>query len=1164
MTVHKEKSSHSSNRKNSKVGGAVRLATLATSATSATARPVGQATSATSATARPVGQAKSATPMSALSVKSARPMSAPSVGLSMKTGPSVGLSARPTTARPVGTAPPAPSARPITMISDVQESAIQESLTSLTSVTSVTSVTSARADMLSRSNPFTTHQQANPQMSYTELNPYELETLEKIIFIQKMMKTEILTKFNEKFMEILNESFNKVQEPSPNIKLPSYEYLHTLKRYVQVTNTLTSSGYLSGGKRYSRKRGGGNASDTESAYDHLDDYQTTILSETFSFNDDSADYNPFTDEKGLKQFFTDFKSFPYEINASLLEMIPKEPTQSSLFKLRKYMIAFITFIFLIFMSFQSKFDIPFMSTVNYDIVNHSTEPYFSVEPHSVTTYTLDSSNKTVAPISTEIIIDLSSQTKTPMKSMNDLIKHHMKYLEPKTLEQAFIPIECRLVSTPETSLSLQHQLFAHKENLLESFIELVFFIEKLPKTIKLPDEISEHFLLDNLKKELTEVVRSTFNNANPNGRPKNYIEIVNEGLLPAIINAFNAFSNKLSESDGKKTYIHDIFQKIYELEDFKKRSIYFKARMFNFAENLSRHFYHVEKKSIQFKTLDHCKTENTDANKIIIPLREYQQGLLFDLRMNYRNIAHRQIELYQDFKPVLTKILEIYGQILRDEGTAADPNKMLQIDTLKKYIKLVEQLEKDLNLHEELLSVNIPLGHINTILNNENTLGPQDKIKEIVDHLKKEIPQFNEEVVKFENMAHYNEMIKAMSANTFSAAGITITKIFHGIESLGVGVYNIGVSTGKQASMVRNQITDNVAPKLMISMGNVYSDIVVSLNTAAPSPEDKKLFNMVAIDQLSGVMYKLVMTTDFAKGFAASLKEEAVKRVPFFEPIYKTMKDIYNQQKTEINEQYIKNSRFAMQVLSTQLRIYKSKVATWKLVNNMDLVKLVYKLGVTEFQNTDPLTGTLSKYGNKEFAKLAMSVGKDYVKALLRIEELEMALILLHFQNDFLSNSLKTKLPPDNKHIDDSNMEILNKYHFINSESSNAINSYSSELLKKIVNLMMYNSMLDTQNQQQGGHRGRKQSGGGRVKRITNKTNNILSSSGGKSKAIKKEKQGKTVPTPSIQKEPKEVKNPKKIKNTQPKKVKNGSEIPKYPPKKNPKTPRSCTKEKKN
>ena len=1140
MTVHKEKSYHSRNRKNCKDGGS------AISAIPAIPVSKGQVVTALPARlpARPAPPAPPAPP--------ARLSTGPEV---KRPAPSARLSAGP---RPARRVIPALSKRP----SEEQASP-----------------TSSRVENLLRQNPFT------PQ---PELNPYELETLEKIIFIQKMMKKDIIIKFNESFNKSFNKSFDKsfnTESTSPNIippLLPSYEYLHTLKRYVQVTNKLKIPGSSSGGKckskhksssgkRYSRKRGGGTASDTasdtESKYDHLDDYQTTILSKTFSFNDDSADYNPFTDDTGLKQFFTDLKGFPYEINASLLEMIPKEPTQSSLFKLRKYMIAFITFIFLIFMSFQSKFDIPFMSTtVNYDIVNHNinTEPYFSVEPHSVTTYTLDSSNKTVAPISTEIIIDLSSQTKTPMKSMNDLIKHHMKYLEPKTLEQAFIPIECRLVSTPETSLSLQHQLFAHKENLLESFIELVFFIEKLSKTIKLPDEISEHFLLDNLKKELTEVVRLTFNNANPNGRPKNYIEIVNEGLLPAIINAFNAFSNKLSESDGKKTYIHDIFQQIYELEDFKKRSIYFKARMFNFAENLSRHFYHVEKKSIQFKTLDHCKTENTDANKIIIPLREYQQGLLFDLRMNYRNIAHRQIELYQDFKPVLTKILEIYGQILRDEGTAADPNKLLQIDTLKKYIKLVEQLEKDLNLHEELLSVNIPLGHINTILNNENTLGPQDKIKEIVDHLKKEIPQFNEEVVKFENMAHYNEMIKAMSANTFSAAGITITKIFHGIESLGVGVYNIGVSTGKQASMVRNQITDNVAPKLMISMGNVYSDIVVSLNTAAPSPEDKKLFNMVAIDQLSGVMYKLVMTTDFAKGFAASLKEEAVKRVPFFEPIYKTMKDIYNQQKTEINEQYIKNSRFAMQVLSTQLRIYKSKVATWKLVNNMDLVKLVYKLGVTEFQNTYPLTGTLSKYGNKEFAKLAMSVGKDYVKALLRIEELEMALILLHFQNDFLSNSLKTTLPPDNKHIDDSNMEILNKYHFINSESSNAINSYSSELLKKIVNLMMYNSMLDTQNQQQGGHRGRKQSGGGRVKIITNKTNNILSSSGGKSKAIKKEKQGKTVPTPSIQKEPKEVKNPKKIKNTQPKKVKNGSEIPKYPPKKNPKTPRSCTKEKKN
>ena len=175
-----------------------------------------------------------------------------------------------------------------------------------------------------------------------------------------------------------------------------------------------------------------------------------------------------------------------------------------------------------------------------------------------------------------------------------------------------------------------------------------------------------------------------------------------------------------------------------------------------------------------------------------------------------------------------------------------------------------------------------------------------------------------------------------------------------------------------------------------------------------------------------------------------------------------------------------------------------------------------------------------------------------------------MAIILLHFQNDFLlnSSSQKEQLSIDNKHIDSSNIQIVEKYHF--HKKGDAIQLYSSDILKKIVNLMMYNSMLvsqlDTQNQQQGGHRGRKQSDGRHVKRITNKTNNILSSSNCKSKAIKKEKPVKTVPTPSsIQKKPKVV---KKLINTQPKKVKNGSEIPKYPLTKNPKTTRSSRKEK--
>lgn len=976
----------------------------------------------------------------------------------------------------------------------------------------------------------------------------ESHVYDKLLFIMKIMKDDTLSAFNKAYIENKGKSINTlISSPKLTTKfpilqeskekffydyindtiqiedlqntLPSYDLLHTIIRLLQVTKKMThlekSSSQLGGGyrvmsaKKYNKLTTKQKGGDDELIRDKSQGSdEVTILSAIFKGNDDSEDenYDPLSDIEGLLDFQAENINAPDEITNTLVELTsqrqadqnrPSQRDQSNVMNYLKYFAIFITLLLTTIlgryasMQNQSFYVDPIVASKTGD---HSSPP--NMLPFTVTSYetTLDpnatsenlfgfKTNLTGKPLTITL-----HQPAIPTQAMTT-VDYFTQYIEPSYYNSSAPAPSCMLLSKPESALSMRHQLFAHKENLMEYYIEMIAFIQK-----NKPDIV----IIEEMKQSINTGIRDLFTNIEqPPDKPKpkaiNYIELVENELLPSLIQNFNAFATKPYD-------IPNFFATLRSLNSYHKASHYFKSRMAAFERILIDHFNRTGK-SLEFSEFSPaCNNAFTkQGNKIIIPLRHYQQGLLFDLRMNYQDIARRQVKLYGDFKPTLYAIIT--------EAFKENPKPGQILETIK-------------TQHGTLFANNPDLAIIIAILKNEGT--DETKMKQVTDHLKKTNNRFAAEMEFLEKHKEWSEWLSATTGNVVDMSGVAVNNIFRGLMAFGEGagvlekgvrdkILDFGMKKGVEtaesvtgifadvksdietvknvAVSATNDLANRVTPNFILSLGDVMKHVVTNMEKATLTSRDRDILTQVAITQLSGIMQKMFHSTQFLE----TLNNDVSKMVPFYKTMSNALRSAYKNYKANTNEAYIQMSGGAMQLLNAEVTIRRKRIEKWVLVSQVDIIKLLYKSAKNSKDNLLNLFGS-------EIIGLTQNIAKDHIQLNLEIEERELAMILLHFQNDIIRGP-ESKNEPSYEIKLASYPDFLNKYH-LTDEGYNGFSKYFSVIAIKMLNIMLLNFISNTPvgagfalGAHGGGRRKNKKQIGGGIQKLSSKSKSRPSSS---------------------------------------------------------------------
>jgi hypothetical protein len=219
-------------------------------------------------------------------------------------------------------------------------------------------------------------------------------------------------------------------------------------------------------------------------------------------------------------------------------------------------------------------------------------------------------------------------------------------------------------------------------------------------------------------------------------------------------------------------------------------------------------------------------------------------------------------------------------------------------------------------------------------------------------------------------------------------------------------------------------------------------------------------------------MQKMFHSTQFLE----TLNKDVSKMVPFYDTMSSALRSAYKNYEANTNNAYIRMSGGAMQLLNAEVTIRRKRIEEWVLVSQVDIIKLLYK-------SAQKYDGNMLHLFGSEIIGLTQNIAKDHIQLNLEIEERELAMILLHFQNDIIRGP--SNEGQEIKPLYDLNLvsypNFLNQYHL--DKNNGGFSKYFSVIAIKMMNIMLLNFISNTPVGAGfplgGGRRNKKQIGGG-------------------------------------------------------------------------------------
>lgn len=840
-----------------------------------------------------------------------------------------------------------------------------------------------------------------------------LQFFEKIQYIRKrLLSKQLLQVFDDAFAQNnfgvlfandttlnnyideargLEESYDRHGFKIHNDMLPCYELIHTLKSLNRVYRELPKIQLGSGPGEYS--------SDEDDFSERGDDVSTideneiptlSLINGTVFESDDDDDDDYKLSPEDTAQFFIDEMDTIQFQGDNAVEMGIELRKLGKWKRILRYVAYFTAFIFMLVTFYVYQASIPSnylsmyfrnqstaneASTFKIEEVTHEFQPVSQSLPLDMT-MERSTLQKTYIPEQTSKLLDINLLLPDGnMDSFKDYVNKYSDYVKPTD------PPACRLISSPD-NLSFRQQLFAHKENLVEYYIEMLEFLNFNDKTndvLRIFPEIDKEAHIAFIKGENTR---------------KNYIQLVNDGILPNVIKRFNDFGGELSDVSS----VRQFFKTLKAIDSYSTTSTRFKERMNTFEDILVEQAVRFNK-GISFQELTKC--QRGSQNVMDITLSHYTQGLLFDLRMNYKDIAKRNLQLYENFIPVIDRIFELYSALMTSKSTTRIKENEF------------ERVLKQFRDNEELVNKIPELQRIYEILNDKQK-DQFFRLNSAIDIIAQMNPRFNQEIKDMKDNLEYNTFIQSITGGIVDVSKDTTQRLFRGFQTF--------------ATDSTTDVVTRVAPNFAFTISDVSNMMVRALKSNILTDGDSLTINYIAGSRVASVVYDI---------FSSSEIFELFQELPGFKIAGSIAELVIDQTLKDASEDVVRMTTGAMNLLNTEIEIRQTKLnSKSSLITNTDIFKMIG----TYFTASKDASFT------KKLLEVANVVSKDYIRLNIEIQQRELALVLFHLQNDILSGGESN--PSYSK-----NLVLANDQKFLNSYYKDKKN-YVNKIAQKLLNIM--------------------------------------------------------------------------------------------------------------
>lgn len=786
--------------------------------------------------------------------------------------------------------------------------------------------------------------------------------------------------------------------------LPCYELIDTIKNLNRVYKRLTLK---KGGKKKKFMKGGNedeyeddNNEDIVSEIAELesmmgdDEIPTISLIDGTVFesdDDEDDDYNPSPEETyGLFESDMETYQFIQENEAEFIEIGRREKRR----KYFKYITYFTAFIFVlvsyyvqkmrytdyssIYISNQADVKTPFsIETVVSKSIDPATQ-VLSLDTPSNPSFLQRQYLSGTTINNLQINLDINTPPNNEVNSFKDYVNQFSDYAPI----QASVPPSCTLISSPD-NLSFRQQLFAHKENLMEYYIELINFM----MSSKQQSDVL------GLTSSIDETIMNAFKTEK--NIPLNYVQIVENAILPQVIKNFNEFGNKLNTVSN----VRSLFTTLKNLDTYASTSTRFKERMDTFEQTLIEHALRFQN-GMSFQDMSGCATGN--KNTIQIGLSRYTQGLLYDIRMNYQTIAKRTLRLYEDFIPVVERIVELYSAILQN-GNA----KLKETE----FSRVVDQIKSNTELQERIPQ----LQTIQDILT-DTSKAQFYRLNTAIDIIASMNPRFNKVIADMKTNMQYNNFISSITGGIVNVEKTTVNQLFASFKEFAVDA--------------KDDVKSRVGPNFFNALADVSNMMVDALNKNVLTETDKRTINYVASSKIASFVYEIFSTSEIG-----TLFEEI--------PGYKTIRNIadlvIDQTLKDSSDEVIRMGAAAMRLINAEIINRQTKLnSKTSIINSSDMFTMIGTYAKSYMFDKDmPMM--------KKLLEVADSVSQDYIRIHKEIQQRELAIILLHLQNDILSDNMNGPSYTDISLLGDT--DFLKSYY-------NDKKMYINKIAQKLLNIM--------------------------------------------------------------------------------------------------------------
>ena len=248
------------------------------------------------------------------------------------------------------------------------------------------------------------------------------------------------------------------------------------------------------------------------------------------------------------------------------------------------------------------------------------------------------------------------------------------------------------------------------------------------------------------------------------------------------------------------------------------------------------------------------------------------------------------------------------------------------------------------------------------------------------------------------------------------------------------------------AGEVMYDFTNSLNPTVDIASANmldISSIMVKSIHENILTTSDKITLNYIATTQLSNLVYKL-----FKDQLSALTRDSLSAKV--LTDVLKPLTFIANAYDTQQAGEFERILRSSMLTLHAKTTILRSKMES-SVVDSYNLFKALYDLYQT------PRDGG----GASRIMDIGIKYSKDYLKLAIEMNKLEIAMILMHLQNNFVKGFAEAKPIYHGNNIrlydetDDKALSIFAVYH-------EDVGIYATKLLPRIT---MLSALLMMDNQ---------------------------------------------------------------------------------------------------